>query len=228
MEVRVTDTTSADQRSANVFFKALLSMWDLQDVAALDAFARNGQLTVPNYADVVRELELWELGEEHREALERFSPDCVRIGCSYSHLVTAIEEGRKYGLLVIDTPQGIHADVYGNEHVEHFDFLRDSTAILADEAVVVLYVNKHPYNRDEVGEHGYDQYKEYDFDKWMSARREYYGSTVITEGQAINQYTSALSLQGFKVTEVLAVPCYSDVPDRAPYAFRLALKVARK
>lgn len=228
MEVRLSNVSHADKKSSEVFFKALLAMYSFTDAIALDAFARNGQLTVPNYFFAVKELHLWELGEEHAQALEVFSPKSLQIGCSYKHLNNLNTE-TKFDLVVIDTPQGIHSDYEGVSRVEHFDFLSMCAKHFKDDCVVVLYVNKHPYNKDEVGEHGYDQYKEYDYAKWMGARDAYYHSTdgVIDEAMALAAYKRALKLEGFDVASSLLVPCYSDVAGKEPYAFRLALRLRK-
>jgi hypothetical protein len=222
MQVKTTDVTEADLKSAQLFFAALAGFYDLSKVTALDAFARNGQLTVSQYHHLVKELDLWELGEEHRAALVKFKPRFLNIGCSYKTLDECL---RQYGLIVIDTPQGLHGDHTGRVHAEHFDMLPRITPIMADTCLVVLYVNKRPYNKDTAGEHGYDVYKEYDFDEWMRARKKFYGSEEITEAQAIAAYTRAFANCGKTVKNVVTVPCYSDVIDREPYAFRLGLEL---
>lgn len=221
MKVRQTDVSQADKASAQVFFDALFGFFDIGQGRVLDAFARNGQLTVSSYAKRVPHLTCWELGPEHEEALRKFTSDVV-IGDSYK---TLMAEGRTFDLVVIDTPQGIHADSRGTKHVEHWDFLEYSLQNLVPGGVVVLYVNKSPYNRDELGTFGYDEYKEYDYKSWMKAREEYYGSSVITEEQAIQTYREVLADMDRKMGRVLMVPCFSDVPGLEPYAFRLGFEV---
>jgi hypothetical protein len=135
-------------------------------------------------------------------------------------------------LVVIDTPQGAHTDSHGNVHFEHFDFFKMTLQwMLKDRGVVVVYVNKAPYDKNEVGSHGYDEYEEYDFPKWMRARSDFYETGCdcrVTEEQAIAAYRRTAEFEGFKVKNVLTVPCFSDVPGKEPYAFRVALEVARE
>ena len=226
MKVKTVDTSLADRKSASVFFSALSKYWDLTNLDALDMFARNGQLTVANYSHLVANVDCWELGPEHEEALRQY-PNCreVRIGCSYQH---ATQVSSKYDLVVLDTPQGLHKDAYGSVRVEHFDALDFSAGLLKPEALVVLYVNKAPYNKNVVGTHGYDEYEEYDFDTWMEFRRRFYevpNGEVVSEADAIAAYIRAFSRHSYKVVSCLTVPCYSDVPGKDPYAFRLGMHV---
>lgn len=226
MQIREVNCTDADKRSAGVFFTALKAFYDLSTVTALDMFARNGQLTVANYAGAVEALDVWELMSEHAHDLASFAPREVLIGCSYGHLESCQST---YGLIVIDTPQGIHTDAEGVERFEHFDVLGQIDKLVADKALIVLYVNKRPYDKDEVGDHGYDQYASYDFPRWMERRKEFYGVNPqdVGEEDAIRAYRRVLMGQGLKLTNVLSVPCYSDVPGFDPYAYRVCLEVAR-
>lgn len=229
MNVREIHVSDSDKRSAQVFFEALLSFWDLKGCSALDAFARNGQLTLACYHHRVGEATAWELGQEHRSALEMYKLWDLQIGDSYQ-LARACED--RFDMVVIDTPQGAHKDSTGAVHFEHFDFMRMSLQwLLKDRGIIVVYVNKQPYDKNEVGSHGYDEYDEYDFAKWIEARKEFYGRTcgeLCYEDEAIAAYRRVAEFEGFKVKSILTVPCFSDVPGKEPYSFRLALEVARE
>lgn len=228
MQVKETNATVADKLSAQILFQDLAKFTPLADMKVLDAFARNGQLTIDSYSPYVPKSNItaWELGIEHTEDLLK-KAETVLIGDSYSFLDSAVEAGLKYDMVVIDTPQGLHKDAKGFVHTEHFDFLAKSLELLSDNAVIVLYVNKAPYNKEDVGSHGYDEYTEYDFQAWMNKRIDYYGSVNITEDQALGRYRRLLQHWGFKMTQVILTPCFSDVPGRLPYSFRLALSVKR-
>jgi len=228
MKIKTTHTNFADQLSAKVFFKALAELYAMKDWTVLDAFARNGELTVANYLPHVQKenLECWELGDEHTDALNALT-DRVVIGCSYE-TATQYPPGQQFDMVVVDTPQGVHHDYQMREMTEHFDFLPLAAGLLKDEAVLVLYVNKHPYDKDEVGSHGYDEYREYNYGKWMDARAAFYGTETVTEGQALTTYTKMLEAYGFEVLQTLMVPCFSDVAEKDPYAFRIALSVRRQ
>lgn len=225
LTIRAVSPSSADTASSTAFFQAVKAMYDLSEAKSLDMFARTGELTVVNYFSEVKELHLWELIPDHKEILEsRFSPASLRIGCSYQASMLVDE---KYDFIVVDSPQGAHHDYDGKVHFEHFDVVEGILPKLcADECIVVLYVNKKPYDREEMGSHGYDIYSEYDFTAWMQARENFYLSSTISEAGAIAAYTFAVR-EWAKVESAVMVPCFSDVPGYPPYAFRLALKLKR-
>jgi hypothetical protein len=227
MKIREFNVTDSDKKSAEVFFAALMAFYDVGGGEALDMFARDGALTVSQYAYKVKHLDVWELMGVHEPALANFRPRDLKIGCSYQ---TMRECNRQYDMIVIDTPQGLHHDFNHDVRVEHFGVLDEIGPMLKDRALVVLYVNKRPYNKDEVGDHGYDQYDEYDFKRWMLARKSFYqyDPQNLTEERAMMAYRNAFSRIGFNVQSQLVVPCYSDVAELEPYAFRLALEVVRR
>lgn len=226
LSIREVMTTEADQKSAQTFFQAVSEIFDLSEAKALDMFARTGELTVVNYKNAVKELHCWELMPDHEETLRVLhNPAEIRIGCAYN---SALATDHEFDFIVIDSPQGAHSDHFGLVHFEHFDIVKDFLRpMVADECIVVLYVNKSPYDKNVVGSHGYDQYSEYNYNAWMVARQDFYGSAVVTEEEAIAAYRKAVG--GWATIEqVLTVPCFSDVPDMPPYAFRIALKLSRK
>jgi hypothetical protein len=222
--IRQLDTTVADQASAQVFFSALFRAYDLDHAKVLDAFARNGQLTVRSYHDFLSDprtqLEVWELQPEHETALKMLTPQ-VQIGDSYQ-LIRTVRHGM-YDLLVVDTPQGLHRSTDGRVHAEHWDFVEDALPTVRAGGVVVLYVNKEPYDARLVGSHGYDQYPEYDYVEWMWTRQELYGFSRGTEEAFLHRYRQLFKRAGRVITSMLMTPCHSDVPGLAPYAFRLAV-----
>lgn len=230
MQIRQLNVSDADKLSALVFFKALFSIYELRSARVLDAFARNGQLTVNSYrpylADPDSQLECWELSGEHKEALEKLTVQ-VKIGCSYDLSIQAVKDKKKYELVVVDTPQGMHKTAQDFLCCEHFDFLSHALNLLADKGVVVLYVNKHPYDRSTVGSHGYDEYVEYNYKQWMTRRWQFYGFERANEADFIDAYTDLLIAWGWQVKSLISIPCFSDVPGIKPYAFRLGLQLSR-
>lgn len=245
MQVKTVDATTADQLSAKLLFRTLFDLsevyWpelDKKDLAVrvLEPFARNGQLTIKSYSDDYRVcIEAWELSKEHQKALAAI-PEVysVTIGCSYQSLEKYWDRLQEVppDLIVIDTPQGIHTDGYGKKHAEHFDFLEKCLKLYAKSGgVIVLYVNTDPYDARQVGEHGYDTYKEYDFAEWMSAREKFYRSTPVNKAgdarpvAALSAYEDMATYFGLRMSHPLMIPCMSDVPGKAPYAFRLAFRV---
>lgn len=222
MQIRQVKVSSADILSARVMFKTLTEMFDLSEVHALDMFARTGVLTVESYKNYVHKYDTWELSSEHLPALQALTPNDIQIGCSYKTLSNC---KKKYGMIVVDTPQGIHSDWQGETHAEHIDILASMGDIMEDKCIVVLYVNKRPYHKDEHGEQGYDRYEEYDYNEWMAQRMRFYGRSQITEEEAIAAYRRLFEGMGKTIKSVIAVPCFSDVSGYEPYAFRLALEI---
>jgi hypothetical protein len=227
MQVRTVNVSDADGRSAELFFDALTGFYDLSKARALDMFARTGQLTVSKYAPWVASVDAWELNAEHEAALKALGPKInVKIGCSY--LTASLFEGR-YDLIVIDSPQGAHKDYSGAVRYEHFHALKQLPKLAKDRCIVVLYVNKAPYDRAVEGEYGYDRYDEYDFQEWMKARARFYGVNPqrLSESVALYAYEQEMAILGFKTVNTVIVPCYSDVPRKENYAFRVALEIVR-
>lgn len=227
MKVREVRVSDADQKSAKILFDTLKSFYDLSKSTALDMFARTGDLTVKNYVDDVYELDLWELGSEHLPALLRFGARDVYIGCSYKRLE---DTKRTYDLIIVDTPQGCHHDYQNNIHTEHFGVLERIGKLVNQKAIVVLYCNRDPYNKDEVGSQGYDEYAEYNFEAWSEARMDFFqtDSNKMTTAEMLSGYEKRLAQFGLEVVNTVVVPCYSDVPGKEPYAFRAAFEVVKK
>ncbi len=218
---------AADEKAAQLFFNAFVDFYDLKDLRALDMFARDGMLTVKRYYKDVKSVDCWELNPEHKEALKQYNPREIVIGDSYETVKMCT---RSYGMIVVDTPQGI----YGGGHVEHFDMIPLLPRIMNDRCIVVLYVNKRPYDKLASGHYGRDEYPEYDYKAWMRAREDFYsyqgyrrfvGPT--DEVSALNTYQNKFSEGGFSTKSVLVMPCY-DFADGLPPSFRMALELVRQ
>ena len=227
MQVRAIDVTDADVRSAKLFFDALAGFYDLSEAHALDMFARNGQLTIRNYVDRLKTVDAWELNGEHREALHDLGAEIVTIGCSY---LNAVHAAKRYDLIVIDSPQGAHNDYSGSTRFEHFHSLQSLKKLDKPRCIVVLYVNKEPYDKNKEGDHGYDRYDEYDFEAWMKARQSFYSHSPykISDAVALHAYEREMGFMGFGVVNTVMLPCYSDVPRRENYAMRVGLEIVLK
>ena len=220
MKVRQVEVTDSDRISAQIFFQALCQFYDLSEAQALDMFARTGDLTVSNYKPWVKEIDCWELNPEHESALRALDVNDIKIGCSYK---TMEECEKQYDLIVIDTPQGIHSDWQGVPQVEHFGVLNKVAKLMKDRCLIVLYVNMYPYNKEEVGSVGYDEYDEYNFENWMEVRKDFYEEfSPITEATALAAYELFFEAHDYVVKSVMLIPCLSDTGGE-PYAFRVAL-----
>ena len=64
----------------------------------------------------------------------------------------------------------------------------------------------------------------------MDARNEFFGSgdTNKSTGDMLSAYEDRLHEFGLTVVNTIVVPCYSDVPGKAPYAFRVAFEVEKQ
>ena len=64
---------------------------------------------------------------------------------------------------------------------------------------------------------------------WMKVRQNFYSHPPhkITESVALNTYMRAFSLIGYDIVNTVMVPCYSDVPRKENYAFRVALEIVK-
>jgi hypothetical protein len=229
MKIEHVDIEDVDRQASEHFFGAVARAYDLHEMDALDAFARNGQLTVSHYAPWVKSVSCWELCNEHRAALEAIPGVTeVDIGCAY--MTSDFERyvgGKKYDLVVIDSPMGFHTDVQGRVMCEHFNFLEESTEhLLKDRALVVLYVNKMPYDPSVTGHHGRDSYEHFDFNGWMTRRYDFYGSEYVGEADALAKYDNVFLNMGREVKSVLIWPCPQGQPGFPP-AFRLVLEVVK-
>lgn len=221
MELQIRDKVWTSQ-----FFHLVHEFYDLRGADALDMFARDGELTVQNYAYKVKNLDVWELSEIHQKALMEYRPRDLKIGCAYNQLV---ETQRHYDFIVIDNPQGVHHDGNHQRRFEHFSVIPGLAPIMNKKCVIVFYVNKQPYDKAEVGAHGMDDYEEYDYKKWIEAREDFYQYDPynLTEEAAMRAYRAAFHRIGYKIKTQIIVPCHSDVPGREPYGFRLAIELER-
>lgn len=214
----------ADFRAANLFYNMVTNFYDLRQTVALDAFARDGSLTVCNYYKEVMALDVWEY-QDLSEQLKQYGPRNIVIGDSFR---TVVDHTEKYGFIVVDTPQGLY-EGGGMVTAEHFDFLPLMADIMEDRCIVVVYVNSQPYNKDEIGSYGREEYEQYDFDKWALEREGFYG---ITKGQevtpeiATHTYRNVFKQMGYEIESMILGPCYSFAPG-LPRSFRLALELVR-
>lgn len=213
--------------SSKLFFETVAKLYDFSKGEVLDMFAKVGDLTLKHYLPFVGTADAWELNADCEGELRKLSLRDVKMGCSY---ITLQNCERKYDFVVVDSPQGVHLDGNGKEHVEHFDILPMLPAILKDEAVVVVYCNQRPYDKNKEGHHGQDEYVSYDFEKWMAARSMFYGTPKpkdLTQEQMLASYRRAFQELGYEVKSFLMAPYPSDVPGRDCYSFRLAMELKK-
>jgi hypothetical protein len=197
----------ADKVSIEAFYEVLFRTYDLEEARVLEAFARDGSVTVAAYVESLqdpwKQLECWELNPEHEHSLHRFT-DKVRIGDSYQFAQQAIENEQTYDLIIIDIPQGLHSS--------------------SDKAV---HLNRRPYNRDEKGSHGYDEYAEYNYQSWMQKRQDFYGCVTDREEILLSVYRQRAYEAGYVVKEFVVVPALPNVEDMEIYTSTVAMHLSR-
>jgi hypothetical protein len=220
----------ADKVSIEAFYEVLFRTYDLEEARVLEAFARDGSVTVAAYVESLqdpwKQLECWELNPEHEHSLHRFT-DKVRIGDSYQFAQQAIENEQTYDLIIIDIPQGLHSSSDKAVHAEHFDFLRLALRMLNDEGFIVFNLNRRPYNRDEKGSHGYDEYAEYNYQSWMQKRQDFYGCVTDREEILLSVYRQRAYEAGYVVKEFVVVPALPNVEDMEIYTSTVAMHLSR-
>jgi hypothetical protein len=222
---------SADKISVEAFYSVLFKTYDLADAQVLEAFARDGAITVSSYVQYLNhpktQLECWELNPAHERRLREYTYK-VRIGDSYELLLDAIIKGRTWDVIIIDIPQGLHSSSDKEIHAEHFDFLPLALRALNDEGVVVFNLNRQPYNRDEKGSHGYDEYAEYNYQTWMRKREEFYGCVSHREEVLLGVYRQIAYEAGYVVKSFTVVPALPNVDGMEIYTSTVAMHLCCK
>jgi hypothetical protein len=106
---------------------------NLEELDALEVFARDGSWVTVDYARKVRSLEAWEIDDQFRLDLEKNLPGArIRITDSIEELKRC---SRTFGFVVVDNPIA----TFGS-YCEHFDVFPGLFRILDDPAIVVLNV----------------------------------------------------------------------------------------
>lgn len=192
--------------------------------AAIDMFARDGAMAIRNFQDLT--WEAWEIDPVHQPALEALGvvPGNIYIGDTFHirYLDHALCD-----MVWVDAPQGTFKDNKGSLHSEHFELLEDALALLRGKGLLVLYVNKQPYNKEVTGDYGVDTYPEYSFEGWMARRRAFYGKEFITDAEALVTYDRVMDRLGWSIKSTMMFPCLTNLSGMPP-SFRLVLEVQEK
>ena len=129
----------------------------LEKAEAIELFSREGDWQTVVYAPYVKSLEAWEINLDFYEGLRKNLPNAkIKITDTWKEIKDVT---RKYDLIVADTPQATYGE--NDEHCEHFGLLPDVFRIANDGCVIILNVNKEPYNLQEGS-------------LWWKRRKDYY------------------------------------------------------
>jgi hypothetical protein len=108
--------------------------FDLSEMYALDAFAREGLFRTIDYANRVKHLTAWEINENLCVKFSENFPNAL-VRCCDSHEAIK-EKGEDFDMIVLDAP----GRVYG-AYCEHFDIIEDALKRLKRDRPVVLVLN---------------------------------------------------------------------------------------
>ena len=134
---------------------------DISSMSALDFYARKGDWQTAVYANVVRNIEAWEVDPEHEEQLIKNLPAHANIRIGNSFVIAREEKYKnKFDFIVLDNPAGCYGDGLYCEHFESLDLI--SELMTKDLGVVVFNIKISPFNFDN-------------FPEWKERRRKYYG-----------------------------------------------------
>lgn len=134
--------------------------FDLAEMDAVEVFGRKGDWHTIDYADRVRNLEVWEIDPGFNSDLKQNLPGAQIKNVDSIRYIKQPRNDSRFDFIVIDNPQSR----FGPEdaYCEHFDILLPSLKALRPNGVVVFNVNIRPYD--------YDLHPE-----WRRRREEFYG-----------------------------------------------------
>lgn len=142
----------------------------LDQYAALDFFAREGDWQTVVYAKEVGSIEAWEINPEFLPGLRRNLPGAtVRIVDSYDYGTRTQD---RFDFVVLDNPQATFGP--DDRYCEHFEALPVALRLLKSDAFLIFNMNRAPFNFDA-------------HPRWQQRRGAFYGVDV----------TSSLSVEDF-------------------------------
>ena len=103
----------------------------INDIDALEVFGGNGKGIEIYYADIVRNLDVWEINENFKAELQKNLPKAdIKIVDSFEEVKRT---SKTYDMIVMDNPM----QKIGN-HCEHFDMFIDIFRVTKDECILIL------------------------------------------------------------------------------------------
>jgi tRNA G37 N-methylase Trm5 len=160
----------------------------LENLYALDFFAREGDWQTIDYSSKVKNLEAWEINPDFFSGLKRNLPKAtIRIVDSY---VYGMQTNDRFDFIVLDNPQA----TFGPEgmYCEHFEALPIALRLLKPEGFIVFNLNWAPFNFDNHPE-------------WQRRRAEFYNIKDTThlslEKFLIPFYQRYFEFYGFNVIQ---------------------------
>jgi hypothetical protein len=161
----------------------------LNEMDALEFYAREGDWQTQDYYKEVKSLHAWEIDKIFEENLKRNLPGAhIRIGDSYQF--ARLEEFQnKFDFIVLDNPQ----NVFGNK-AEHFEALSLIPNLLKKfkDCILIFNINTSPFNYTSQTE-------------WIKRRNEYYGlsdTSNISIQYMKNFYKTQLQNLGLEVKDI--------------------------
>jgi hypothetical protein len=166
---------------------------DMNSLAALDFFAREGDWQTIVYAREVGSLEAWEINPDFLSGLQRNLPGAIlRIVDSYEFGSTTDD---RFDFVVLDNPQA----TFGPDarYCEHFEALPVALRLLRPGAFLIFNINWAPFNFQAHPE-------------WRRRRSEFYGvddtASLSPENFLLPFYRRYFEARGCKVLQAFVEP----------------------
>ncbi len=165
----------------------------LDQFAALDSFAREGDWQTVIYAREVASLEAWEISPEFLPGLQRNLPGAtIRIVDFYAHGAATQD---KFDFVVVDNPQATFGP--DERYCEHFEALPVVLRLLKPGAFLIFNLNWAPFNFDA-------------HPLWQQRRAAFYGvadtSLLSFEDFLLPFYRQYFARRGFKTLQCFSQP----------------------
>lgn len=137
---------------------------DFSNFTSLEMFARGGDWQTIEFAKI-SSLEAWEVDNSFEPKLRKNLPNSK---IRFVDSIQTLQENNnlsKYDLIIIDAPLNTFGPIengskYG-KYCEHFTFLKDVGNLIGEKAIVIINVNRSPFD--------YEKYPE-----WKKRRDEFY------------------------------------------------------
>lgn len=115
----------------------------LQDMVALDFFAREGDWQTKYYSSFVSKIHAWEIEEKFEEKLRKNLPNAnIIIGDSFELAKT---QNQLFDIIVLDNPQGCFGE--NQKYCEHFEAIDVAISLLKPLGGILIFnVKTQPFD----------------------------------------------------------------------------------
>lgn len=187
------------------------------EFSALEMFGRGGDWHTKNFANRIKNLEVWEIDPKWENQLRENLPNAkIRI-------IDSIKEIRdkdllpKYDLILIDNPMNTYGptstETNAGKYCEHFDVMPQLGKLIDKEAIVIFNVNRKPFD--------YQNHS-----NWKGRRENFYGFSKTDDiplEYLLNFYKKYFAKLGFKTEfyDYVIRVFFDDIDMTYYFAFKL-------